>query len=60
MKKMCYNCAYRGGIIRFADGRRIPHCHCQHPNIPEDKWGWDTLKEAFETCENFEKRDKGD
>jgi hypothetical protein len=53
----CCSCKYRGDLFKLGDGG-IPHCHCHHPSIPPDKFGWDTLQEAFWTCNKFERREQ--
>ena len=57
MKNPCCSCEYRGDLFKLGDGG-IPHCHCHYPSIPPEKFGWDTLQEAFWTCDKFKRRQK--
>lgn len=56
LKKMCYHCKHATKGYR-CHVWTVPHCHCQHPSIPESEYGWDTLMTIFESCDLFEKKE---
>lgn len=55
--KKCYNCDHSGN--QFKIGNKT-HLHCQHPRYTEEDFlngkfsAWDTLREFWQTCEDFE------
>lgn len=55
--KICYNCKHSGDRFKVVD--RV-HMHCEHPNeeVSGDKnSGWDTLREWWNKCDSFEKKE---
>jgi len=57
-KQKCYNCKHAGRQFKIA-GKT--HLHCEHPKWdkkfkehPESFSGWDTLREWWDRCDDFE------
>jgi len=56
VRKICYNCAWRGDMFRVTG---MGHCHCEHPDEEisgDQNTGWDTLREFWASCNSFKQR----
>lgn len=60
MKKMCYNCKYRGNLIRFGNGP--PDHFCENKEMVKKikvngETFWDCCYCIFDVCDKFKKKD---
>jgi hypothetical protein len=59
MKEICYNCKYKG--VEWKNENEIPEHHCQHESARQQAIQmslWASVRSIFESCGNFERKDK--
>jgi len=40
--------------------QEIPHCHCEHPGVPDKEKGWGTWMSIFDSCKKFKPKSNSD